>query len=391
VEGEFMGEGLSQVRIKGFSSLADITLTPGRLTVLIGANGSGKSNLLRALRMIPMMRTGALQRFVAEAGGAATLLHYGPKRTQVISIETSFTQESCQNRYAARLGFAAGDKLMYLDEEVGYQPDSAEMQPFSLGAGHWESTLRDARHTNITARNVNYWLSQLTFFHFHDTSMTSALRTHARIEGDHFLRSDGSNLAAYLARLEQSENEDEQKAWRRINQLIHRIVPSVKKLCPTPIHHGSSSIRLDWVDDQDEQFGVSQLSDGSLRAIALITALAQPTKTLPRFISIDEPELGLHPVAIRLLADLARSVSRRTQVLFATQSTAFLDHFETDEVVVVEREGGKTAARRLDTQDLSECSRTTVYRRSLIRESSEGNHDATHHRSRRTDRGGLRK
>lgn len=165
-------------------------------------------------------------------------------------------------------------------------------------------------------------------------------------QDDRFLRSDGSNLAAYLARLEQSDVEADQKAWRRINEFIRRVAPSVKALCPTPTN--GDAVRLDWIDDQDERFGAHQLSDGTLRAIALITALAQPTDKLPKFISIDEPELGLHPAAIRLLAELVRSVSRHTQVLFATQSTAFLDYFDPEEVVVVERSAGASSFRRLE-------------------------------------------
>jgi len=170
-----MNDGLRYIRITGFASLGDVLLQPGRLTVLIGPDGSGKSNVLRALRMIPLMRTGSLQRFVGEAGGASALLHYGPKRTQAVGVAFEFVQGERRNTYEARLGFAAGDKLMYLDESVGYQPGpDAELRTTSLGAGHWESELATARAGDATARTVSYWLSQLTFFHFHDTSMTSA-------------------------------------------------------------------------------------------------------------------------------------------------------------------------------------------------------------------------
>ncbi|TXD41672.1 AAA family ATPase [Lujinxingia vulgaris] len=347
-----MRDGLQNIHITGFGSLADVQLQPGRLTVLIGANGSGKSNILRALRMIPLIRTGSLQRFVAEAGGASALLHYGPKHTPVITIKLEFSQNERCNTYEARLGFAAGDKLMFLDEQVGYQPTpDAEVHLTSLGAGHWESELRGAKDADTTARTVNHWLSQLTFFHVHDTSMTSALRTNARAEDDRYLRSDGSNLAAYLFRLQQSEDDADRKAWRRINRFVSRIVPAVKELAPTQVN--ATTLRLDWIDDQDERFGAHQLSDGTLRAIALITALAQPTAHLPKFISIDEPELGLHPAAIRTLAELARSVSRHTQILFATQSTAFLDHFDPAEVVVVERQNGASTLHRLDEAQLA--------------------------------------
>lgn len=348
-----MDEGLERIQVTGFCSLADITLKPGRLTVLIGVNGSGKSNLLRALKMVPLMRTGSLQRFVGESGGASALLHYGPKRTQAMTVKLDFVQQqSRRNRYFARLGFAAGDRLLYLDESVGYQANAeAQMQMTTLGAGHWESALRDMKGVDLTAKNANYWLSQLTFFHFHDTSVTSALRTQARLADDRYLRSDGSNLPAFLARLEQSEHDAEHKAWRRINLLVQRIAPSVKALCPAELPNGG--VRLDWIDGRGERFGVQHLSDGTLRAIALVTALAQPTELLPRFMCVDEPELGLHPAAIAILAELARSVCRHTQVLFATQSTTFLDQFEPEEVVVVEQKEGATVLTRHDAATLA--------------------------------------
>ena len=348
-----MSEGLTQIHIAGFGSLADATLEPGRLTVLIGANGSGKSNLLRALRMVPLMHAGSLQRFVAEAGGASSLLHYGSKRTKWIDITLDFKQTDGRYRYAARLGFAGGDRLIYLDESAGHaRGASAEPKMRSLGVGHQESLLPDARHDDPTAKALNFWLAQLTFFHFHDTSLTSALRTHARAADDQYLHSNGSNLAAYLARLAASEEEADRKAGKRINRLVASIAPSVKALAPTLTGNGDTAVRLDWIDDHDERFGAHQLSDGTLRAIALITALAQPASRLPPFISIDEPELGLHPAAIQLIAELARSVCRHTQVLFATQSTAFLDHFEPDEVIVVEREAGASRLVRPDATAL---------------------------------------
>jgi predicted ATPase len=366
-----MTESLSRVEVQGFCSLADVCLEPGRLTVLIGANGSGKSNLLRALKLAPLLRTKSLRTFIGEAGGASALLHYGPKRTQAITLSLDFVRGEGANRYSARLGYAAGDSLIFLDEVVGYRPDGGTgVQEHSLGAGHKESRLEEAKADDRTAKNVRWCLGRMNFFHFHDTSVASPLRTNARPEDHHYLRSDGSNLAAYLRYLLQSPEEDDQAAWRRIKGLVQRIAPMVKDLQPTPVASNGNAVRLDWIDDQDQVFGAHQLSDGTLRAIALITALAQPTERLPRFISIDEPELGLHPAAITLLADLARSVSPHCQVLFATQSAAFLDHFEPEEVVVAGRNQGATTLRRLDRAELEswleEYTLSEVYEKGVI-------------------------
>ena len=257
-------DGLTRVRIKGLASIADVEFRPGRLSVLIGPNGSGKSNILRALSLAPQLRTGSLQRFVADAGGAAGLLHYGPKQTSVIELELEFQQGERRNLYRARLGHAAGDALIFLDEVAGYDDGKHEETPFhetSMGAGHRESLLKEVKNESPTNKSVNYWLGQLTFFHFHDTSATSALRSNARAVDDRFLRSNGSNLAAYLLRLAESEEEAYAKAWRRINRYILKLAPCIKELAPTRVGDRGSAVRLDWIDDCDERFGVHQLSD----------------------------------------------------------------------------------------------------------------------------------
>ena len=200
-----------------------------------------------------------------------------------------------------------------------------------------------------TVEAVNRWFGRMTFYHFHDTSAQSKLRTHARREDDRYPRSDGSNLAAYLLRLKESDLNADRKAWQRINRHCRHIAPAIKELDPVAVN---GSVRLDWIDDCDQRFGCHQLSDGTLRALALITVLSQPTERLPRLISIDEPELGLHPAAIALIAELCRSICRHTQIVLSTQSTELLDHFMVDEVVVVEREEGATTLQRLKEPDL---------------------------------------
>lgn len=358
-----MNRALTRIHVEGFRSLKDVKLElpPARPTVLIGANGSGKSNLLSVLRMVPLMRTQSLRRFVAEAGGASALLHYGPQVTREIGLRLDFSQDGSANAYAARLGWASGDALVFLDETVEFQrlAPTGPRQTFSLGAGHAESRLEEEASSpnKITERTVRWWLSQMTFFHFHDTSRTSPLRQNSRQEDTHYLRSDGSNLAAYLRAFAEGEGEGYQAAWSRIQGLVRRVAPFVKQLKPSlvdPSVPERSAVRLDWIDERDQLFGPHHLSDGTLRTIALFTALAQPADRLPAFISIDEPELGLHPAALAVFASLIRSVSPRCQVILATQSPALLDLFEPEDVVVAERKGGESTLRRLEPAALSE-------------------------------------
>ncbi|RKG60530.1 DUF2813 domain-containing protein [Corallococcus sp. AB011P] len=349
---------ITRIHVEGFRSLQNVDLEPGRVTVLIGANGAGKSNLLSLLRMVALMRTQSLRRYVGEAGGASALLHYGPKLTKALNIRLEFEQKTAANAYGARLGYAAGDTLLFLDETVEHRPaGSGVFKVTSLGAGHKESILEEAagNQGDPTAKAVRWWLSKTNFFHFHDTSFAAPLRQNSRQEDVRFLHSDGSNLAAYLRSLAISEEPARQAAWRRISQLVRRVAPFIKSLQPTlvdPANPETSSVRLDWVDERDQLFGPHHLSDGTLRCIALFTALGQPVDSLPAFLSIDEPELGLHPAALGILASLVRSTSTHAQILLATQSPALLDLFEPQEVVVTERAQGATTFRRLDPERL---------------------------------------
>lgn len=346
---EVQHDGIQAIHIAGFCSLKEVCLEPGRLTVLIGPNGAGKSNLLQALRLIPLLRTRSLQRYVADHGFGAALLHYGAKATEAIDLGVVIRDQGTTYRYDARLAFAPDDTLYFQSENAArVNPDDTRAIS-SLGGGHRESHLLDETYRDSTVAAVNEWLGRMTFYHFHDTSPQSKLRTHARREDDRYPRSDGSNLAAYLLRLKESEDSADQKAWQRINRHCRHIAPAVKQLDPVAVN---GSVRLDWIDDRDERFGCHQFSDGTLRALALITVLSQPSERLPRLISIDEPELGLHPSAIALITELCRSISRHTQIVLSTQSTELLDYFSADEVVVVERQQGETKLTRLSSEGL---------------------------------------
>jgi predicted ATPase len=346
---EVQHDGIQAIHIAGFCSLKEVCLEPGRLTVLIGPNGAGKSNLLQALRLIPLLRTRSLQRYVADHGFGAALLHYGAKATEAIDLGVVITDQGTTYRYDARLAFAPDDTLYFQSENAARINPDGTRAISSLGGGHRESHLLDEEYRGSTVAAVNEWLGRMTFYHFHDTSPQSKLRTHARREDDRCPRSDGSNLAAYLLRLKESVDSADQKAWQRINRHCRHIAPAIKELDPVAVN---GSVRLDWIDDRDERFGCHQFSDGTLRALALITVLSQPSGCLPRLISIDEPELGLHPSAIALITELCRSISRHTQIVLSTQSTELLDYFNADEVVVVERQQGETRLTRLSSQAL---------------------------------------
>ena len=343
---------LKRITVMGFRSLRDVTLSDlGPVTVLIGPNGSGKSNLLGAVQMLRMLAFGSLQLFVGRNGGASFLLHYGPRTTPEMVVEVEFQGEHEAHQYQARLVPAAGESLLFQEERIGHRKSSNDDWNW-VSSGGYRETLVAKGLDSAEAFTICDLLQGLNFYHFHDTSLTSELRTHARRQDDRYLQSSGSNLAAFLLRLKISTRPEEQAAFRRIEGMLRQVAPFLRTLEPTEIDAGA--VRLDWIDDRNERFGVAHLSDGTLRALALFTALGQPVQQLPLFCVIDEPELGLHPAALALFCELVRSASAHCQILLATQSPLLLDHFEPHEVIVAERVDHATSFHRLEAADLEE-------------------------------------
>ena len=352
---------LTRIHVRGFRSLADVELSAiGPRALFIGPNGSGKSNLLSALRLPALAVGGGFRLHVGKSGGASALLHYGPKTTPTLSVELDFAADGGRQwTYRARWTAQAGDALVFETEQIGHRAGATDAWSLiELGQGHSESALAPNRRAALlspaqaTARACLSCVEGLGFFHVHDTSANSELRTHSRAAEEDTLRPDGRNLGAYLARLrDDTESRDAQAAWRRINGFARRLVPALERLDPAPV--GNGYVRLGWVDHTGHTFGAEHLSDGSLRAIALITALTQPIARRPAVISIDEPELGLHPAALALIADLTQSAARTGQVLVSTQSSDLLNLFDADEVWVCEHRDGVSSFRRLDPDALA--------------------------------------
>jgi predicted ATPase len=345
---------LSRLTLQGFKSIRELDLTLGPLNVLIGANGAGKSNLLSFFRMLGAIADGKLQLFVGKQGGANALLHYGRKRTQELGAKVHFDVTGGENTYAMTLVTVAPDDLMFSDEEVTHQRtvrSQAERYPL-LEGGHRESRLdRAIADGNKTAETVKYNLDRWRFFHFHDTSTDAQVKLKGPIGDNRFLRANGENLAAFLYMLQQAHPAH----YERIRETVRMAAPFLDDLVLFPDALNPSYIQLQWRErGSDVPFFAYQLSDGTLRFIALTTMLLQPElPTSPHTILIDEPELGLHPYAITLLASMMRSASKGVQLVVSTQSVTLIDALaEPDEVIVVERKDQQSTFRRCDPKEL---------------------------------------
>lgn len=343
---------LSRLTIRGFrsiQSLEDFELK--NLTVLIGANASGKSNFISFFRMLSYATTGGnLQFYVRRYGGASSMLFEGSERTPQIEASIHFETEANENDYAFRIFHAAGDTLIFAEEKFRFSNltyFTTRANWYSLGAGHVESRLVDEANTgNKTAQTILFLLRNCRVHQFHNTGEHAGLRQKHDSMDNRYLREDARNLAPLLLGLKQ-ENPN---YYDRIVRSIRQIQPEFSDF---ELESESGSVYLQWYERSSPYvFGAHQASDGSLRAMALVTLLLLPEEKLPQIILLDEPELGLHPHAINIIAGLIKSVATTRQVVLATQSMTLLDYFDPADIVVVDRQDGASTFRRLDPQAL---------------------------------------
>ena len=345
---------LKSVGLRGWKSIKNAQLSLKPLNVLIGANGSGKSNFVSFFKLLNEMIGGHLQEYIGVSGGAQSLLHYGPKQTPILEAELKFQTDTGESGYSIRLANAAVDTLIFTEEQLTFHRQGYP-QPKSehLGAGHKESGLTGlAQSENRTVQVLRHLVRSCRVFHFHDTSAEAGIRQFGYIEENKHLRPDARNLAALLYRYQQTN--ELRPAYDRIVATIRQINPQFGEFVLDPRPMNRSQIALNWREKgRDYLFGPHQISDGTIRVMALVTLLLQPEDQLPDVIVIDEPELGLHPYAIEILAALFRKASHHCQVIVSTQSAELLDYFEAEEVVVVDRKGEASEYRRLSTEELN--------------------------------------
>jgi predicted ATPase len=336
---------LDWITVQGFKSIASVErVVLSRVNLIIGANGSGKSNFISAFSFLNTIRDGNLQSFVKRAGGANRLLHFGSKTTPLMRFHISFDGEV--NQYRIDLVPTDDDSLVPSDETCFFWDKSKHPNPWNkrLEGSGLEAAISQKQSDRVP-RYVRERLDRWRLYHFHDVGRQSPMKQSAKVDDNRSLRPDGANLAPFLYLL----REKHSGSYAMIRNAIRAVAPFFDDFVLEPRQLESDQIRIEWKHKgSDDYFDVSAFSDGTLRFVALATLFLQPEELRPSVIIVDEPELGLHPSAIAYLASMAKSASAQTQIILSTQSALLLDHFEPEDVIVADRVNGGTALTRLD-------------------------------------------
>lgn len=320
---------LNKIILKGYKSFYNIDIDLRKLNILIGSNGAGKTNFISFFRMIQQMldQEGKFQAYVSKQGGPDTILHFGRKTTDILELKLFFGDDE----YLATLQPTLDNRLMFVKEALYFNSEESE----SLGSGHFESKARS---------NVVESMRQWRIYHFHDTSDSSLIKRLHSIGDNIYLRTDGSNLAAFLFLLKEQYND----SYTKIVNTIRLVAPFFGDFCLRPSQNNFDMIELEWFErGQDIPWKAHILSDGTLRFICLATVFLQPTEFQPETLLVDEPELGLHPYAIVVLGALIRSISKTKQLIISTQSSDLVNEFDQEDILIVNRNNGSSEIKRL--------------------------------------------
>ena len=334
---------MNRIEIEGYKSIKKTDMILNPINILIGANGSGKSNFLSFFEMLNRIYDKKLSPYVALNGGTARFLHKGPKETDTIRAKATF------NNYTYGFELKEGDnQFVFMHEWIGCTSnDGTTTNSTEISSYKNESAIKD--YYGLTKDDYpKLNLHTISEYHFHDTGKQSPFTGESNIQNDVFyLYESGKNIAAFLYGIQQKEP----MAFKRIVRVIQSVAPYFSDFYFHPNENGN--LRLLWHDKfSDTVYGPTALSDGTIRFIALTALFRQPNPH--KLIVIDEPELGLHPVAISKLAGMIKSMKGRgIQVIAATQSADLISYFEPEDVITVNQVEGETRLNRLDAQQLS--------------------------------------
>lgn len=337
-------DAISIKNYKSIKELEDFKLL--NLNILIGANGAGKSNFISFFKMLNMMIEKRFQEYVKVQGGAENILYFGSKISSEISAKIDFTN----NTYRFVLRPNEDDSLYFLEEATPYIGENIigratnETQLFNSKG----SKIHGSRYRGVSDYVIDA-LESWRVYHFHDTSATAGVKKYCDLADYRKLAPDASNLAAFLYLLKEKYENN----FFMIEETIKLIAPYFDRFILEPDQINEERIRLVWREvGSDKDFNANHLSDGTLRMICLTTLLLQPNP--PDTIIIDEPELGLHPYAISVLASLMKSFAVNKQLIVSTQSVTLINYFEPQDIIVTDKEDGASLLRRLEVHELDD-------------------------------------
>ncbi len=341
---------LKYIKVEGFKSIAKLELAMENINILIGANGAGKTYLISLFTFLSFLSQGKLKNYVATEGGAERFFHFGSRQTSTMMLDLSVGANGYHVEFSSNLD---DDSLVFIKEycTVTGSSKSWNLYPQKGESGFVSGEMADSIYVKDYTRE---YLKKCRVYHFHDTSNQALFKKTNKMVNCYYLEKNAANIAPFLYYLKTSKNSGYRQAYQQIVAAIQSVAPFFQDFYLEPSgEEGDESIILRWTHTRHEApFSANVLSDGTARFICLATLFLQPASRRPCTIILDEPELGLHPAALDVLADIIRVTAKETQVICSTQSVAFANLFTPEDFIVVDAVDGVSSFQRLEKEPL---------------------------------------
>lgn len=341
---------IEQVVIRNYKSIRELSLKLNKINIFIGSNGVGKTNFISFFELVSKLYYQRLGSYTLEKGGIDNILYFGRKHSENLYGLLNF-----DNTNAFFFNIIPSQSNKGIIDYTGDYYNSRNKENINYNEDwnkrNWDNSVEESDLINRKEWRAQYlknYLSSFIVYHFHDTSNSSPMKMLCNISDNIVLKTNGSNIAAYLYFISLKHP----KSFNKIEAVIHSIAPYFERFDLKPDRNNEQQIKLEWVEKGSDMYmDGHSFSDGTLRFIALTTLLLQPNP--PKVIIIDEPELGLHPFAINIVAEMIKSASIESQIITSTQSTNFVNNFELEDIIVVDREENQSVFKHLDKEELN--------------------------------------
>jgi predicted ATPase len=367
-----------EISIKGFRRLADVQLELRPLTVLIGANGVGKTSVLDVFSLLASSAQGSLNTALGELGGLSAVITYDRADELALGISMETEKDIQTHRYSLRIkpqgpsyiieqealhqahGPIASDSIDSHGSDVRYLDHGQVVRP-TWDHNPLETSLAQVPKVFIWPEDFRRRLASSTLYHTLDVEARAPVRLPQPMRPAGLPGKNGEDLIPCLYYLRETDRD----RFEAIEDSLHAAFTDFERLDFPPVAAGT--LALVWRDKRfSKPLYANQLSEGMLRFLWLVTLLQSPQ--LPAVTLIDEPEVSLHPELLNLLSDLFREASRRTHLVIATHSDRLVRFLKPSEVVAMDRtDDGMAKATWADKLELdewlSEYSLDEVWRR----------------------------
>jgi predicted ATPase len=356
---------ITHLKIEHYKSIAEADLDLSNLTLFVGPNGSGKSNLIDAVRLVRDAVTYGLDRAISDRQGIDSIRQWSPSRPYDVSLDVRVQDANGYGRLAFTLVSSRGQhqvKAEYgiwksnnahgkLNSWFWYQRDAGGRTESHSVVGA-DSTPKQAERillvdqteelflATVEARDFRPLMDALANFEAYSI-FPNILRTPQKaLHADH-LTHDADNLTSVFKALTRSKSQSHQRSRNEILTGLQKVMPTLENIRIQSLGGLMVPVfRVKEADGRVHDFNVSQISDGTLRVLGLLTALYQPSR--PDVIAMEEPEQTVHTGILPVLAEAIKECSTESQVLVTTHSPELMDHFDPENVMAVELVDGVT-------------------------------------------------